>query len=660
MKLQHKIFTAFFAIGLIPALILSMSALSISSNSLESQAYNQLTSIRAIKKQQIESYFQEREGDLLMLTESIKSQMSFDSFDIMNDSAMQQNDYFKKFISTYGYYDLFLISPQGDVFYTAEKEADYQTNLVSGAYRNSGLGSLFKDVLSSEEYQLKDFSPYLPSNNEPAAFIALPLKSQGETKLIVALQLSIDKINDIMQQRDGMGETGESYLVGDDKRMRSDSYLDPVGHSIKASFSGTIQKNGVDTQALNEGLKGLTDIKIVEDYNGNSVLSAYTPIKIKNVNWVLLAEIDEAEAMAPVTQLRWIILIIMLVSAAAISIVAFKIARSITRPLGGEPHEMQSITEKIASGDLTFKFKSTVVKMGVYGSMHRMSNKLSEVIGNITNVTVELSSAAGQTSSTSVQANMSLQEQQANIETVSSAMTEMATTIQDVANNARLVADSTNYVEDLSKTANHQVTHTISVIGSLSTEINNATKVIQQVESNSQEIGSILEVIRGIADQTNLLALNAAIEAARAGEQGRGFAVVADEVRQLAQKTQKSTQDIKDMIELLQQGTQDAVNVMEKSTTQAEQTVSSAQKTADAITNSYQEIQTISLNAEQIATAADQQSIAAESINQSLVAINEAAHQNAIGVDEISTTSEHLNQLAINLKEITHQFKLSH
>ncbi len=165
-------------------------------------------------------------------------------------------------------------------------------------------------------------------------------------------------------------------------------------------------------------------------------------------------------------------------------------------------------------------------------------------------------------------------------------------------------------------------------------------------------------MIRGIADQTNLLALNAAIEAARAGDQGRGFAVVADEVRQLAQKTQSSTLDIKEMIELLQQGTQQAVSVMQLSTDKASDTVTSARGTASSIHDSYQEIQLISENAMQIAAAADQQSAAAEEINQALVAINEAALQNAIGINEITSTSEHLNLLAVDLQQITGKFTL--
>ena len=145
--------------------------------------------------------------------------------------------FFNKYQQMYGYYDLFLINPNGYCFFTAAKEADYQTNLVDGKYSNSNLGELVRDVLKTKQYGMGDFAPYAPSNNEPCAFVAQPVVHDGKVELVVALQLSLEAINNIMQQRDGMGETGETYLIGSDKLMRSDSFLDPANHSVKASFA---------------------------------------------------------------------------------------------------------------------------------------------------------------------------------------------------------------------------------------------------------------------------------------------------------------------------------------------------------------------------------------------------------------------------------------
>jgi methyl-accepting chemotaxis protein len=236
------------------------------------------------------------------------------------------------YIKKYGYYDLFLINPNGFCFYTVAKETDYHTNLVNGKYADSNLGRLVQQVLKSKQYAMADFAPYAPSNNEPAAFVAQPVVQDGKVEVVVALQLPIDAINNIMQQRDGMGKTGETYLVGPDKLMRSDSFLDPANHSVKASFAHP-EKGMVDTEAAKEALSGKTGAKIIMDYNGNPVLSAFTPVKIGDTTWALIAEIDESEAFAAVKTIAWLIGIIALAGIIAIIIVAFLVSRAITLPI---------------------------------------------------------------------------------------------------------------------------------------------------------------------------------------------------------------------------------------------------------------------------------------------------------------------------------------
>lgn len=148
----------------------------------------------------------------------------------------EKENFFAQYIAEYGFYDAFLIHPQGRVFHTVLHEADYNTNIMTGKYASSGLGQLVKEVLKTKTFGLSDFAPYAPSNDEPGAFIASSLILEGAVEMVVALQISDVKLSEIMQQRAGMGKTGESYLVGSDKLMRSNSFLDPVNHSIKGLF----------------------------------------------------------------------------------------------------------------------------------------------------------------------------------------------------------------------------------------------------------------------------------------------------------------------------------------------------------------------------------------------------------------------------------------
>ncbi|MGB1238298.1 MAG: methyl-accepting chemotaxis protein [Pseudomonadales bacterium] len=653
MTLKLKLNLSYLLIALLPLLVLGGLSYHFAYKALFAQADQQLTAIREIKKTQVQAYFAERAGDLSILTDLVAARLEGSD---MSRSALENEALWQKFVATYGYYDLFLINEAGDIFYTAAKEADYRTNLKTGPYRDSNLGTLFRQA--GEQYQIIDFSPYAPSNNEPAAFIAQRQVLASGAAVVVALQLSIDKVNAIMQQRDGMGKTGESYLVGSDKRMRSDSYLDPEGHSIAASFAGTIASNGVDTRASQRALNGDSQVEVILDYNANPVLSAYTPVEIAGINWALIVEVDEAEILAPIHQIKWSIFCVFVAACVVVIALAFAIVRAITTPLGGEPAQMHDIADRIAQGHLNMDFSAHRSASGIYGAMQAMTAKLRKVLGSISGASGELTDMASRSHEVVSRAKHQADSQMRNLESVSSAMVEMSATIQEVAASASTVALSTHEVESLSSHSSQQVNHSREHIQVLMEDIHASTQIIEKVESNSLTIGSITEVIKGIADQTNLLALNAAIEAARAGDSGRGFAVVADEVRQLAQKTQTATLDINNMIDLLQQGTQSAVAAMERNSEKATVASQIVEQTSKAIVDSYTEIQQIAANASQIATAATQQAATAQEINISLVEISDSAQCSAKGMVEMVDTSEQLDVLSQRLQQQTLAFKL--
>ncbi|MFT5295698.1 MAG: methyl-accepting chemotaxis protein, partial [Colwellia sp.] len=579
--------------------------------------------------------------------------------DSLRQSADNNHDFFEKFISTYGYYDFFLIDKSGDIFYTVTKEADYQTNLLTGAYNHSGLGTLYKKVSNNKSYAMSDFSRYAPSKNEPAGFIALPYTNIYGVEIVIALQLSINKINHLMQQRSGMGESGESYLIGRDLLMRSDSFLDPEGHSVKASFAGNVANNGVNTEGAKLAISGKSGNKIITDYNGNLVLSAYTPININGIKWALLSEIDVSEAFSPIYQMYWNIFYIILLGLSFIIVIALLTSKSILQPLGGEPTEMQRISETIADGDLMVSFTDHNNHSSVYGAMQRMTANLRNVISEIIHDSNNLTNVAMETSALSLQSSTSLQGQKSNIEQVAAAVEEMSVSINEVSQNAANVALSAQSASSSSGQANIKIRGTISDLNNLGTEIRQASGVIQDLEKDTNEIGSVLEVIRGIAEQTNLLALNAAIEAARAGEQGRGFAVVADEVRTLASKTQESTKNIEVMIEKLQKASNDAVNAMVVSQDVCKHTIENTHSVADVISSMNGEIESITQMTELIATAVEEQSCVSTDISKNVTAISDVAYENSASAEQVSASSKDISNIADALNQLTLRFKVS-
>jgi methyl-accepting chemotaxis protein len=249
-------------------------------------------------------------------------------------------------------------------------------------------------------------------------------------------------------------------------------------------------------------------------------------------------------------------------------------------------------------------------------------------------------------------------KQQQETDEVAIAVNEMSASGQEVARNANSAADAAHNADVAADNGRQVVGHTIEAIDSLANEVKEAGAVIDRVEQDSESIGGVLDVIRGIAEQTNLLALNAAIEAARAGEQGRGFAVVADEVRTLASRTQQSTAEIQSMIERLQSGTREAVNVMDQSRQMAENTVGQAAKAGTSLEEINAAVTSIKDLNSQIACSAEEQSSVAEEINQKVTRISDITDQTAAGAQQTSSASNELNQLAETLKSLVGQFKV--
>lgn len=284
--------------------------------------------------------------------------------------------------------------------------------------------------------------------------------------------------------------------------------------------------------------------------------------------------------------------------------------------------------------------------------------KLQALIGETTGSAAQLASAAEELSAISVQTGAGIRAQQSGTDQVATAVREMVATVQEVARNTAQAADAARQADAQTKSGDQVVRQAISAIEVLATDVGRASQVIEKLSGDSQNIGMVLNVIRGIAEQTNLLALNAAIEAARAGEQGRGFAVVADEVRTLASRTNKSTQEIQEMIERLQLGSKDAVQVMERGGIQARASVQQAIKAGTALGSIANSVANITDMSTQIAAAVEQQSLVAEEINRNISTISQITTQTSDGAQQTASASAELARLAVHLQDVVRQFKV--
>jgi len=285
-------------------------------------------------------------------------------------------------------------------------------------------------------------------------------------------------------------------------------------------------------------------------------------------------------------------------------------------------------------------------------------SKLQGLIGEIVGSIAQLASAAEEMSAISKQSNASVVQQQVETQQVATAMNEMSATVQEVARNATQTSTAAHDASGEANGGRQVVEETVSSINALAGEVETAAATIHQLENDSENIGSVLDVIRGISEQTNLLALNAAIEAARAGEQGRGFAVVADEVRTLASRTQESTLEIQTMIERLQTGAAEAVVVMEQGRTRAQVSVKNAARAGESLRLITDSVTSISDMNTQIASAAEEQSAVAEEIDRNITNISQLGDQTAEGARQTEESSQEMAQLAVQLQTLVGQFKV--
>ena len=337
---------------------------------------------------------------------------------------------------------------------------------------------------------------------------------------------------------------------------------------------------------------------------------------------------------------------------------AWAVSFMITCPLNTAVTAMKDISE--GEGDLTCRLEiSGTDEIGqLASSFNGFITKMQDVIREVTASTSQLSAAAEEMSMITGETRTGVQRQQSETALVATAINEMSSTVHEVAQNAEKAASGANQADNQSEQGKQIVSSTVSSIKTLASEVETAATVIAQLEKDSESIGSVLEVIRGIAEQTNLLALNAAIEAARAGEQGRGFAVVADEVRSLASRTQESTQEIQAMIERLQKGSRDAVTAMEAGQEQAQQTVEQASQAETSLSEISSAVAQINEMNAHIAEASRQQGEVVEEINKNIVNITQVADDSANGADQLSTASQEMANLAVNLESQVAHFKI--
>jgi len=378
LNIKAKLILVLVVVSLVPLAVVGWYSLAASRDSITKEVFSHLVSVGDAKKAQIVRLFEKTRADIRVLAESSHIGAALDAFSSVDrDGQVDRGQFdffesieygtsFRRFIEEYGYYDLMLVTEMGDIVYSTRREADFAQNVLTGPLKESNLGRAFERGLV--EVVTTDLQIYEPSGNQVVAFLIAPIASDGASGAVV-LKMTIGAINEIMLERSGMGETGEAYLVGPDKLMRSDSYLDPDNRSVAKSFANPA-KGAVDTVATRAALAGEAGDRIITDYRGETVLSSYLPIKLGKTTIALVAQIDRDEAFASITRLQQVVAVLAATVTGLMLVSAFLLANVITRPI-------LSLTRSsidIAGGDLDQEV--TVARNDELGVLSENFNKM--------------------------------------------------------------------------------------------------------------------------------------------------------------------------------------------------------------------------------------------------------------------------------------------
>ena len=581
--------------------------------------------------------------------------------------AGRETDFFSDYMSKYGFSDLLLTTPEGQVFFSVAHSEDYGTNLFDGEFKDSNLGYLFREVQKNGNAGIADIQPYAPAKGTPVMFMARAVTEGEKVELVVAVQVSLGQINRVMHQRQGLGEAGETYLVGQDELMRSDSQLDPEYHSVGASFADPT-KGKVDSPAVKAALSGQTGVQVIGGWDGKPVLSAYTPVKLGNLTWALVAEKKRSEAFAPVDRLIWTVGLLVLLVMAVTFLAGLRLSRSISTPL----REAVDMLKHVASGDLTPRLIVNSVDevgqtakhfnqvadtlQGVIKHLAENAGLLSRSSESLTDVSDNLALGAEDTSTQARELTEHSSVVQGNMNQIAVAASQLKS---DVDSTSAAVEEMTASIADIAKSAADSAL-TARTASSLALETGQAVNSLQQ---SAREIDRVVEVIVDIAEQTKLLALNATIEAARAGDAGKGFAVVAGEVKALAGQTAQSTEDIRQRIEAIQDNTSRAVSAIEEIVQVIGKVDREVQNIASAVEQQSLTTNDIARSMSQAAVAArevslntDRAAVASQDMDGAIKQVTQAAQGAARTSNQLRSSSVDLRKQADTLKELIGRF----
>lgn len=657
--------TILLLVALGPLAIVGVLSFLSGRDALQEQSLGMLSSIRDIQGGVVADYLHNALANATFLASYNRVQMGLEYLRPLRGKERESSILYKRlsqflgmFVQLYGgdgYHDALLIRPDGLVVFTVKELADFGSDLKTGDLKDSVLAKVWEKVVESQKPVTSDFTIYRCSG-APALFVGVPVFTGKDKKFcgVFVLRVGPERINAIMKLPGSAGKTAKTYLVGQDGLMRSQS---------KFVDDSTVMKRRVNSASAKMAFEGKAGSQIAPDYRGVPVLASFSRVGIDrqkelgaDFDWAVVAEIDRREANQPAGTLAQKILAIAAAVALVVVVLAFLVARGITGPITG----LAGIAGRVTKGDLTVQVpdaKGADEIAALVGSFRLMVKNLKGQIGWMLEGVSILSSEASEISTTAA-------DLAANTAETHSALTETTTTVEQVKQAAKLASEKAKNLAEMAQKAMKVSTEgkratetTVERINQIKGQMESIGETVVKLDEHSRAIEDIIATVEDLARQSNLLAVNASIEAARAGDQGKGFAVVAGEIKTLADQSKEAIEQVSSIIENTRKWINAVVMATEQGIKAVETGVKQSVVAGESISALSKSVELSSQAASVIEAASDQQSGGVDQVASAMTSIEQAARHSLAGSTQLEDSAKKLADLAVELKKVVEQYK---